>query len=274
MSIELAPDHKFGLSLSSPLILAAGMIGYGDARARALDLSHCGAWVTAPIGLRPRPGPPPPRMAEVPGGLILTETGQNPGVDRVIQQHRAAWSRLGLPVIARLWGDEEDQAAVAERLEGIESIAALELAPDDRLGPEAAARLVQRVRHACDLPLLIALPLRADVIDWAAACAEAGANALVIGQPPRGMGLTADHTPVHGRLYGPAVAPLARAALEQVASAELGLPLIGASGIHHPQDAHQFLQLGAVAFQIDTAIWIDPTLPERITTSLKELERT
>ncbi|HEY63347.1 MAG TPA: dihydroorotate dehydrogenase [Caldilineae bacterium] len=269
MSIELAPDHKTGLVLRSPRILAAGMIGYGDARSRALDLSDFGAWVTAPISLRSRSGSPPPRMAEVPGGVVLVETGQNPGVHRVLRDHAMAWSRMGLPVIARLWGSEDEQAAVAEQLDQAECVAALELAPDDREGPEAAARLVSSVRRSCELPLLVILPLVPDVVDWATACAEAGANALVVGQPPRAIGFTGDGVPMRGRLYGPTIAALAWASLEQVARADLGLPLIGAGGIHRPEDARAFLTLGAVAFQIDVAIWIDPTLPKRVMSALE-----
>lgn len=264
MAVELAPRHKIGLALSSPLILASGIIGYGDARARSLDLSCCGAWVTAPIGLQPRPGSPPPRMAEVPGGFVLAETGQNPGVSYVIRQYAPLWARLGLPVIARLWGSDEEQAAVAHQLEASERVAAVELAPEDRLSPADAAGLVRAVRRECDLPMLVELPLLPNVVDWAMACQEAGADVLVIGQSPRALGVAADGAVVLGRLYGPAVAPLAWAALEQVARANVGLPLIGAGGVHRPADVQTFLRLGAVAVEVDTAIWVDPTLLRRL----------
>ncbi|MCD6289647.1 MAG: hypothetical protein J7M34_04020, partial [Anaerolineae bacterium] len=135
MTIELAPGHKVELMLSSPLILASGMIGYGDARARALDISYCGAWVTAPIGLAPRSGPPT-RAVEISGGIVLSETGQNPGVERVLRRYRALWRRMEIPTIARLWGSAGEQAAVAERLETAQCVAALELAPDEDVGPD------------------------------------------------------------------------------------------------------------------------------------------
>ncbi len=272
MAVELAPRHKVGLALSSPLILASGTIGYGDAISRSLDLSCCGAWVTAPIGLRPRSGSPPPRMAEVPGGLVLAETGQNPGLSHVIRRHGPSWARLGLPVIVRLWGSDEEQATVAHQLETVESVAAVELAPDDRLRPADVAGLVRAVRHACDLPVLVALPLLPNVADWAMACEEAGADALVVGQPPRARGVAANGATVQGRLYGPAVAPLAWAALEQVARADAGLPLIGAGGVHRPADVQTFLRLGAAAVEVDTAIWVDPTLLRRLFDNLKGLQ--
>ena len=269
MAVELAPYHKVGLTISSPLILASGTIGYGDAIARSLDLSCCGAWVTAPIGLKPRLGSPPPRVAEVPGGLVLSETGQNPGVNYVIREFASLWARLELPVIARLWGSDEEQAAVAHQLETVESVAAVELAPDDRQGPADAASLVRAVRHACDLPVLVVLPLLPDVVDWAMACREAGADVLVIGQPPRALGMTVDGTSVLGRLYGPAVIPLAWAALEQVNRANVGLSLIGTGGVHRPADVQTFLRLGAVAVAVDVAIWVDPTLLRRLFDYLK-----
>jgi len=281
--IELAPHHKMGLALRSPLILAVGMIGYGDAVPRALDLGCCGAWVTGPIGLRSRGGVPPPRLAEVRGGVppprlaevrggvVLAETGQNPGVDQVIRRHSAAWERWEVPVIARLWGAPEEQAAVAQRLEGAGGVAALELAPDDRLGPEAAADLVEAVRGACEIPLLAVLPLASNVVDWAVACVEAGADALVVGRAPRALGIARDAQPVRGRLYGPAVAALSMAALEAVALADLGVPLVGSGGVHHVSDVHAFLRLGAMAVQIDTAVWVDPTLLERIGKALEDI---
>ncbi len=274
MAVELAPYHKVGLTLSFPLILASGIIGYGNAIARSLDLSCCGAWVTAPVGLKPRAGSPPPRMAEVPGGLVLAETGQNPGVGYVIRQYSSSWARLGLPVIARLWGSDEEQVAVARQLEASERVAAVELAPDDRRGPADAAGLVGAVRRECELPVLAMLPLSPNVADWAMACQEAGADALVIGQSPRALGMAADGTAVLGRLYGPAVAPLAWAALERVAQAGVTLPLIGAGGVHHPTDVQTFLRLGAVAVEVDTAIWVDPTLLRRLFDRLEGLERT
>ena len=47
--IELAPNHKFGLSLNNPVLIASGFGGYGDAYQRLIDLSIFGAIVTNPI---------------------------------------------------------------------------------------------------------------------------------------------------------------------------------------------------------------------------------
>ncbi len=275
--IELAPHHKVGLPLASPLILASGMIGYGDALSRILDLAVCGAWVTAPVSLRPgqtSPSEPPAtRAVEVPGGFVLAEGGDDPGVRQIIRRYGPIWPRLGLPVIVRLRGAADDarddltgQALAAQRLAGVAGVAALELAPEAQRGPAAASELIRLVRQASDLPLLVALPLGPDMVAWATASAEAGADALVIAQPPHAAAFAANGALVRGRLYGPAAAPLAWDALAQVAALGLDLPLIGSGGVHRAEDVRAFRQLGAVAVQIDSAVWIDPTCLRRLST--------
>jgi dihydroorotate dehydrogenase len=47
--IELAPNHKIGLSLANPVMIASGCAGYGNAYQPLLDLSAFGAIVTNPV---------------------------------------------------------------------------------------------------------------------------------------------------------------------------------------------------------------------------------
>ena len=61
--IELAPDHKLGLPVACPVMLAAGSIGYGESRHRELTLDRFGAVVIGPFTNRSRAGSQPPRMA-------------------------------------------------------------------------------------------------------------------------------------------------------------------------------------------------------------------
>lgn len=273
--IELAPRHKIGLPLHSPLILAAGMIGYGDARPRALDLNACGAWVTAPLGQQPVTSPSEdnvdtPKRAEVPGGVVLAPAPYSLSISHVLRRYAPAWPRLGLPVIAHLEatarpasGENDRLVATAQRLASTPGVAALELAPHIDAGIDAASALLAQIHHVSDLPLLVALPLVPAIDQWAVACAEAGADALVVGQPPLAAAPTHQGTLVRGRLYGPAVAPLAWEALTRVAALGLGIPLIGAGGIHEIDDILTYLRLGATAVQIDTVVWIDPACLQR-----------
>ncbi len=100
--IELAPNNKRGLSLASPLMAGSGAVGYADAWPPGVTPERFGAIVTPPISWRPRRGSAGPRLAEIPGGFLLATGDHNPGYRRVIQDHDAAWRRLGVPVIVAL----------------------------------------------------------------------------------------------------------------------------------------------------------------------------
>jgi dihydroorotate dehydrogenase len=46
------------------------------------------------------------------------------------------------------------------------------------------------------------------------------------------------------------------------------IPIIGAGGIHSVQDARDYLEAGAVAVQVDSAVWAAPKLLENISREL------
>ncbi|HMN62972.1 MAG TPA: hypothetical protein PJ988_21575, partial [Anaerolinea sp.] len=58
---------------------------------------------------------------------------------------------------------------------------------------------------------------------------------------------------VHGRLFGPGLFPQALEALETLR--HLGIPLIAGCGVFRRADARALLAAGAVAVQVDTALW-------------------
>ena len=61
-----------------------------------------------------------------------------------------------------------------------------------------------------------------------------------------------------GEVAGPVLKPLAIRAVCQTAKELPGIPLIGVGGIQSVRDVQEFLDAGAAAVQIDTAIWRDP----------------
>ena len=125
-----------------------------------------------------------------------------------------------------------------------------------------AAALVREAATACErTPLWVRLPLER-AVDLAEVAVEAGADALVVGAPPRGTVLVRDRA-ITGRLYGPFVLPLALRALQQVA-ARVDVGLVGCGGIYDAAGATAFLKVGAVAVQVDAVIWQDPAVPARI----------
>jgi dihydroorotate dehydrogenase (NAD+) catalytic subunit len=266
--IELAPRHKVGLPLSVPLMTAAGCFGYGPEYADLVDISRLGAIATNPVSLRPRRGAPQPRLVETPGGFILNTGDQNPGVRRVLQRYAATWKRLGRPVVVHLAPDDlEALARTARALETAGAVAGLEVGLPEDASPGEAAGLVSAARES-ELPLLARLPL-ARAADLAPACAEAGADALVVGAPPIGSALhpAGSGQVVTGRLYGPALHALALHALLTVRPL-VDVPLVGGGGIHSVEDARALLGAGAVAVQVDSAIFTDPALLGRLAEAL------
>lgn len=272
--IELAPQHKIGLSLSNPVMIAAGCAGYGQAYHGLLDLAAFGAIVTNPITLRPRRGPAQPRLVETPGGFILNTGEQNPGVKKVIQQAQKSWATLPTAIIAHLPADEPDDLlrtaralAYLETPQGHTVLAALELGLPSQTQPQEARRWIRAVQEGSPLPLLVRLPLGAP-LNLAEAAAETQADALVIGSPPPGAASTGrGGTVISGALYGPALHSLALYDLLRVKS-WLDVPLVAAGGIHSLADAEAFLAVGATAVQLDSLLFIEPKEAEGIARKL------
>lgn len=268
--IELAPQHKIGLSLSNPVMIAAGCAGYGQAYQSLLDLVAFGAVVTNPITLRPRRGPLQPRLVETPGGFILNTGEQNPGVKKVIQQAQKSWAALPTAIIAHLPADDPDDLlrtaralAHLEAPQGQTVLAAIELGLPRLAHPHDVARWIRAIQEGSPLPLLVKLPLGAP-LGLAEAAAEAQADALVIGSPPQGTAQAGQGgVLVTGALYGPALHSLVLHDLQQIKS-WLDLPLVAAGGIHSLADAETFLAAGATALQLDSLLFIEPKEAERI----------
>jgi dihydroorotate dehydrogenase (NAD+) catalytic subunit len=67
-----APDLSLsigGLRLANPVMTASGTYGKGLEFRPFYDVARLGAVVVKTITTRPRPGNPPPRLVENPGGL-------------------------------------------------------------------------------------------------------------------------------------------------------------------------------------------------------------
>jgi dihydroorotate dehydrogenase (NAD+) catalytic subunit len=266
--IELAPNHKIGLSLSNPVMIASGCGGYGSPYRQLIDLSAFGAIVTNPITLRPRPGPPQPRLVETTAGFILDTGAQNPGVKKVIREYRKTWRGVKTSVIAHLPADEpDDLRRTARALAGTEAIAAIELG----LPPGSTQRDVEHwmraVREGCMLPVLVKLPL-ATAVEMAEVVLETAPDILVIGAPLLGAAQTPTGEVVRGHLYGPALQPLVLEVL-QVLQEFVDAPIVAVGGIHSLADAQAFLAAGAGAVQIDSLLYVEPKLAHEIALALQ-----
>ncbi len=252
--IELAPNWKRSLTLTHPLIVSTA----------AAPAASVGAIVTLPLTRHARRGAPPPRVVEIPGGFMLRTGAANPGLEKTLREAHRAWSQSHVPVIVALAAQGvRDWPALAVQLERVEGVGGIEL----HLNPVLdASDAIRATRDATELPIIAKLDLD-NAVAIAADCIAAGANALAIGRAPRGMALI-DGRAWYGRLFGPAVKPLTLRALSEIRDLRLDAPLIACGGIHSAQDAREFLAAGAVAVEIDSAAWIDPSIVGRVATEL------
>ncbi len=268
--IDLAPGHKAGLVLDSPVMVAGGTVAYGDALPPGWDLSALGALVVGPVTRHPRSGPAPPRLADVPGGLVLDRGLQNRGVRRVMSRYAGLWERLGLPILVQIGDtDPREAGSTARSVVASSAVIGLELLLDPGAPPEADRALVRALREAVEVPLLAKLPLHAPP-ERAQALVEAGVDCLVVGRPPQAAARTPQGLFLRGELYGPAVFPLMLHALERLAAAGLGVPLVACGGIHTGDQIRDVLALGAAAVQLDSLVWVEPGMAMELVMELVE----
>lgn len=258
--IELAPVHKQGLPSQNPVWIAGGMIGYGEAVGRGLNVAALGGVVVGPILASSRAGAALPRVAHTIGGMVLETGWQNRGVSNALARYGKLWPSMGCPVVAQLVdADARNMGKLAARLATIPGVAGLEILPLTQ-DIAVAKRMVRNCVEASDLPIWVKLPL-SEAVAWASPLVEAGANGLVIGQSLRGsLGAEAGGV-VSGATYGPLTFAMILPALRAVAVLDLPIALIACGGIHSFEQMEQALAAGASAVQIDSAIWVEPALP-------------
>jgi dihydroorotate dehydrogenase (NAD+) catalytic subunit len=267
-AVDLAPNHKVGLTLANPVMPAAGCFGFGTEYGRLVEVEALGAVVVGPLTAKPRQGAEPPRALPIAGGVLLHTGLANPGLAAVARRYARAWTRSPVPVIVHVAGTSPDEAAsCCQRLSSVEAVAGIELGLPDAVDPYEVTTITRAARAVARPPLIVRLPLTsADVLCKAAV--EAGADALTVAAPPRG---TVWHTLsarfITGRLYGPFVLPLALHALRRVAKLT-PVPIIGCGGIHSVEDASTFLHAGATAVQVSGALWHNPAHLVHIARSL------
>lgn len=273
--IELAPNHKYGLTLSVPVMPASGAFGYGDVYHELVDVSRLGAVVTNPVSLRARRAAGGKRLG-VWGDHFVVHTGwPNPGLRRVVRQYRTIWERLDVPVIVHLLATRPSEVHKAMiRLAEVPSVRGVELSFAADTSPERTLNLLAAAREPGDLPVIAQVPF-GQVEAFAPLLVRQGVDALTLTAPPRAVLPLRNDTRssvaryMRGRLYGAALFPMLLDTLSRWAK-KLDVPVVACGGIAAPEDAMACLNLGAAAVQVDALLWRDPTLLDRIVQRLTE----
>lgn len=239
------------LYLRSCWMNAAGMLGFSLPRGihRPVEM---GAFVTNPASLAPRSPAVNRCTLRFPGGMLLHTGHPNPGLKAVLQRQVERWRRSDLPVWVHLLSD--DPAEMAQMVRMLEDCSDVVMAVEIGIHPGAKAEEALAVLQAAcgELPVIAAIPLTAAGQGWLNELDRMGVSAISL-TAPRGVLPGRDGKLTGGRLYGPALFPLAVNALQLARRA--GLPVIAGCGVYSVDDGEALLQAGALAVQFDTVLW-------------------
>jgi dihydroorotate dehydrogenase (NAD+) catalytic subunit len=270
------------LHFKNPVLTASGTFGYGPEFDDFLDVSRLGGILVKGTTLEPREGNLYPRMAETPSGMLNSVGLQNKGIDYFESKIYPDIMDYNTNIIVNVNGSYiEDYVALAERLNHLEKIPAIELnisCPNVKMGgmafgtnPDSAREVTRAVRAVYSKKLIVKLsPNVTNIVDFARIVEEEGADSVSLINTLLGMSVDVKKmkpalSTITGGLSGPAIKPVALRMVWQVANA-VKIPVIGMGGIMSASDALEFLLAGASAIQVGTASFIDPQ------TSIKILE--
>ncbi len=175
------------IKLQNPVILASGTCGFGEEIAEFIDLNKVGALITKTITLKPREGNPPPRIAEVEGGIINSIGLENPGIEVFIKEKLPFLRKLKIPFFVSISGETEDEfVELARILDKEKGISAIELnlsCPNLKQGknlfgqdPKTTYQIIKKVKETTSIPIIakltpqvkditeIALPARKQIV--------------------------------------------------------------------------------------------------------------
>ena len=285
----MKPDLRVniaGVPFQNPVIAASGTFGFGEAYGDFYDVSVLGGICTKGLTWEPREGNAGIRVAETPGGMLNSVGLQNPGLPYFLRELLPEMRKRGTNILCNVGGSApEDYLRCVDALNSAD-VDMVELnisCPNVRAGgmhfglkAREAGLFVREVRRVCRKPLMVKLsPNAEDIVALAAACEEAGADALSLINTLKAMSIDIKaRRPVFDNVFaglsGPAVKPVALRMVWEVCRA-VSIPVVGLGGIASASDAAEFLMAGAHAVQFGTAGFARPPLGAELVSGLAQL---
>jgi dihydroorotate dehydrogenase (NAD+) catalytic subunit len=281
-----------GIRLAHPIVNGSGTFdaiaarrAFGDELLGRFPFS---AFVSKTITLLPRAGNPPPRLWEVPAGLINSIGLPNRGLQGYLEHDLPQLARLPVPLITNVMGSTAAEVgALVAAIDAREEVAAIELnvsCPNVRTGldigadPASLGALLRVVRPLTGKVLIVKLtPNTADVAAVAQAAEAEGADAVSLINTLRatafapGSGGLPWLGGTTGGLSGPAIRAVALAQVSGVAR-RVTIPIVGMGGVTRGVHAADLLDAGAHIVAVGTESFRDPAAGSRIAEELKSLQ--
>ena len=284
MTSDALHTELCGLSMTSPIVLLSGCVGFGEEYTRVEGFSNADVGAVCLKGTTgdARLGNPPHRIYETPDGMLNAIGLQNPGVDTVVDDILPGLDFSETRFIANVSGSTvEEYERVTQRFDDSD-IDAIEInisCPNVKEGgvafgndPVMSAQVVAACRKHTKKPIITKLsPNQTDIQENARLCIESGTDGFAVINTLMGMAIdTAARKPIigniRGGLSGPAIKPIALLKVHQVyeVAKPHDVPIIGQGGITTANDALEFMIAGATAIGIGTALFYDPLVCGKI----------
>jgi len=287
------PTTFCGIDLAHPIVNGSGTFDaiaarrvFGDALIERFPFA---AFVSKTVTVEAREGNPPPRLWELPAGLMNSIGLPNRGLDGYLAHDLPEHARLPVPLVVNVMGfSRAEVARLVAALGAREEVAALELnvsCPNVETGlvmgadPDETAALLADVRPLTAKPLIVKLtPNASDPPAVAQAAQDAGADAVSLVNTLRGMALDPQTGAPWlgggtGGVSGPAVRAVALAQVAAVAE-RVTIPIVGMGGVASGRDARDLLRAGATLVGVGTESFRDPAAGSRIAGELEDALRT
>lgn len=271
----LLPVDLCGFNLSSPTMLASGILGISFDLFPRIIKSGCGAIVTKSIGLEPREGYRNPTMTGVEAGYINAIGLANPGA-KVFAEEMAAFSTRPesrtTPIIASIFADSPDNfARLVRNFDSLDFVAfELNLScphvkdVGSEIGSDVSlsCAVVKAVKNETEKPVLVKMPASIpNVSTWGREVERAGADGIVAINTIRAMVIDLQtQKPILsnkvGGLSGNAIRPVGVRSVYELYEA-VNVPIIGVGGVSQWSHAVEYILAGAACVQIGSAMALD-----------------
>lgn len=270
--------------LRTPLVAASGTVGSVIEFADVTDFTVYGAAVAKSVSDEPWSGRDAPRLAPAGVGMLNGIGIQNPGIDAWVRDVVPQLASVDVPVWGSVVGTTvEGFVTVARKMEQA-GIGALEVnlsCPNldghlFALDPTRSAEVIRAIRSEVPLPVGAKLsPNSEDIVRIASACAEAGADWVVLTNTVWGAAIDVEkRTPalsgIVGGYSGVPLKPIALRCVIETRRSLPELPILGVGGVRSGRDVVEYVLAGAAAVGVGTIHFAEPRAAKRI---LREVRR-
>jgi len=280
-----------GIALEHEVINGSGTFdaiaarrAFGDALLQRFPFA---AFVSKTVTVEPRQGNPPPRLYELPAGMLNSIGLPNKGLEGYLAHDLPELAQLPVPLIVNVMGFTREQAAtLVEAFGDRDEVAGLELnvsCPNVETGmimgadPHETGALLDAVRPHTRKPLIVKLTPNCTSPGEVAAAAEAhGADAVSLVNTLRGMAFHPRRPSEPwlgggtGGMSGPAIRAIALAQVAEVRS-RVSIPIVGMGGVQNGRHAYELIHAGADVVAVGTESFRDPLAGARVAAELAEI---